>query len=162
NGTQDEKDHMTVDTCLAYCSKQNYKYAGLEVATQCFCGNYYDAFTALSSEDCGSSCGGNNSQICGGPLALSIYEVPPNPVSSNSSSSLSTGAIIGISVGSVIFISLIFILIFKRKWLKRKIEKFRQFIDNIINNRQEETNRDLVERDPQNLAGEPQNLVLGK
>ncbi|CAG8588822.1 4008_t:CDS:2, partial [Acaulospora morrowiae] len=116
--THDEKDHMTVDTCLAYCSKKNFTYAGLEVATQCFCGNSYDSFTALSSEDCGSSCGGNNSQLCGGPLALSIYEVLTNPVASNSSSSsLSGGIIAAIVLGGAFFLLFLiaFIIIIRKK-----------------------------------------------
>ncbi|CAG8468699.1 7795_t:CDS:2 [Acaulospora morrowiae] len=112
NGIQYEEEHMTVDTCIKYCSQQNYKYAGLELATQCFCGNSYDSFTALSSEDCGSSCGGNSSQVCGGHLALSIYEVPPNPVPSNSSSSsLSVGIIAAIVIGGILIFILILFLI---------------------------------------------------
>jgi len=70
---------MTVDECIDNCRKGNYKYAGLEARTQCFCGNSYDSGGVgrlLGSEACSASCPGNNSQICGGVWALSLYEVP--------------------------------------------------------------------------------------
>ncbi len=68
---------MTVDECIDNCHKGNYKYAGLEARVQCFCGNSYDPVgRLLGSETCSASCPGNNSQICGGIWALSLYEIP--------------------------------------------------------------------------------------
>ncbi|CAG8557172.1 8112_t:CDS:2, partial [Acaulospora morrowiae] len=120
DGIQFEEQSMTVDMCTKYCSQKNYKYAGLEEATQCFCGNSYDSFTALGSEDCGSSCGGNSSQICGGPLTLSIYEVFTNPAPSNPSPNLSTEAITIIGI--------------------------KYFLDLPIDNNTEEVVQDLIEK----------------
>src|SRR5206468_1439921 len=69
-------ESMTVDECNDNCRKGNYKYAGLEARTQCFCGNSYDSVgLLLASGYCSASCPGNNFQICGGVWALSIYEV---------------------------------------------------------------------------------------
>ncbi|CAG8595317.1 14611_t:CDS:2, partial [Racocetra fulgida] len=84
NGTSEEASGMTIEKCLKFCGENKYKYAGLEkvfksfdyhtqVGSQCFCDNDYRSLTRLSIEECSSSCEGNNSQICGGPLALSIY-----------------------------------------------------------------------------------------
>ncbi|CAB4488779.1 WSC-domain-containing protein [Rhizophagus irregularis] len=95
-------ESMTVDECIDHCHKDNYKYAGLEARTQCFCGNSYDSINRLlGSEHCRASCPGNNSQICGGIWALSIYEVHYIPVG------LIVGLIIGIS--AIIVVTFLFI-----------------------------------------------------
>ncbi|CAG8694549.1 2489_t:CDS:2, partial [Acaulospora morrowiae] len=86
NGSEIEGiTNMTVDNCIEYCRQNGFKYAGLEIGTQCFCDNKYDSLTQLDPGDCCFSCAGNNSEICGGPLALSVYKVilhadePPFP-----------------------------------------------------------------------------------
>ncbi|RIB14518.1 WSC domain-containing protein, partial [Gigaspora rosea] len=76
NGTSKELAGMTVDKCIDFCRQNNFAYAGLEIGTQCFCANNYDHINQISSDQCSTSCVGNNQQICGGPLALSIYSVP--------------------------------------------------------------------------------------
>ncbi|CAG8469922.1 9923_t:CDS:2 [Dentiscutata erythropus] len=73
NGTSEEVSSMTIESCLTYCWQKNYTYMGLEIGSQCFCDNDYDNLTRLSVEECSFSCEGNNSEICGGPLAISIY-----------------------------------------------------------------------------------------
>ncbi|GBC07513.1 hypothetical protein RclHR1_00750047 [Rhizophagus clarus] len=80
-------ESMTVERCIDNCREGNYKYAGLEARTQCFCGNSYDGGVGrlLGSEYYSASCPGNNFQICEGIWVLSIYEVStfPTPVPSN-------------------------------------------------------------------------------
>ncbi|RIA97316.1 WSC domain-containing protein [Glomus cerebriforme] len=99
-------DTITVNLCIDYCREGNFKYAGLETSNQCFCGNSYgDMERLLPSEYCSASCGGNNSQICGGIWALSIYEVP-----TPSTSPPNKRLIIGLSVGLGIPIFLIIVI----------------------------------------------------
>ncbi|CAG8482759.1 11614_t:CDS:2 [Dentiscutata heterogama] len=78
NGSKKESSSLTIDDCIAFCKDNNYKYAGLEIGSQCFCDNSYDSFNMLNPEECSSSCIGNKDELCGGPLALSIYTVPPD------------------------------------------------------------------------------------
>ncbi|RIB01515.1 hypothetical protein C2G38_2127438 [Gigaspora rosea] len=67
---------MTVDKCIDFCRQNNFAYAGLEIGTRCSCANNYDHINQISSDQCSTSCVGNNQQICGGPLTLSVYSVP--------------------------------------------------------------------------------------
>lgn len=58
-------------------SPQSYKYMGLQYSQDCFCGDtYYTAERdAVPSDMCTMSCLGDDSLICGGPWANSIYIV---------------------------------------------------------------------------------------
>ncbi|CAG8644440.1 553_t:CDS:2, partial [Ambispora gerdemannii] len=97
NGTTPQVENsMTIDDCINICNQNSFKYAGLEDGHQCFCGNDYTVNGQASgapNEQCSTSCVGNNSQICGGPFALSIYKVP------NNSSTNSTLKIVGVVLG---------------------------------------------------------------
>ncbi|KAF0541222.1 WSC-domain-containing protein [Gigaspora margarita] len=75
NGTSQNLSNMTIDRCIEICEQNNFKYVGLEIGTQCFCTNNYNNVNQLDMSECSSSCGGNNSQICGGPLAISVYNI---------------------------------------------------------------------------------------
>ncbi|CAG8666793.1 16280_t:CDS:1, partial [Dentiscutata heterogama] len=78
NGTKLELASMTVNKCIDFCRQNNFEYAGLEMGTQCFCAHEYDHISQLSSYECSTSCAGDNNQICGGPLALSVYITSTN------------------------------------------------------------------------------------
>ncbi|KAK0893473.1 hypothetical protein LTR02_012828 [Friedmanniomyces endolithicus] len=73
---------MTVSTCLAYCA-QGYngatmQYAGLEYGRECYCGAYLSPFSTQltnASAHCIYACDGNGSQVCGGALALTLYNL---------------------------------------------------------------------------------------
>ncbi|CAG8452665.1 4428_t:CDS:2 [Racocetra fulgida] len=52
NGTLDEKVHMTIDYCVDFCKKNGYAFAGLEVGSQCFCGNEYERIRRLGDDYC--------------------------------------------------------------------------------------------------------------
>jgi hypothetical protein len=78
-------DSMTVEGCLSYCKARGLNYAGLEYATQCYCGDSLP--TALQPTtgvlgNCFSPCAGNSSQYCGGANRLSIYYTSANLQSS--------------------------------------------------------------------------------
>ncbi|CAG8475333.1 7727_t:CDS:2 [Scutellospora calospora] len=95
NGTSRDLFNMTVSNCLGFCWNNGFAYAGLEIGSQCFCANNFDSISRLSIEDCSSSCVGNSSEICGGPLVLSIYNSSYYNANSNNTN-LSIGGIVGI------------------------------------------------------------------
>lgn len=44
--------------------------------SECFCSNYVNSLSAkLPDSDCNLACAGNSSQVCGGPLRLTVYNV---------------------------------------------------------------------------------------
>ncbi|KAI0128625.1 WSC domain-containing protein [Xylariales sp. AK1849] len=63
---------MTIENCLAFCSKAGFPVAGLEYSSECFCGNAPPA--KLDQTQCSMACSGNKAQICGGPNRLSVYQ----------------------------------------------------------------------------------------
>lgn len=64
-------------TCELACAEAGFLYAGLQYASQCFCGNGYGKYG--TSTNCNMACTGNSAQICGGGYANSVYAatVPP-------------------------------------------------------------------------------------
>ncbi|KAJ3067414.1 hypothetical protein HDU98_009369, partial [Podochytrium sp. JEL0797] len=71
---QDHHD-MTVDKCAQYAADAGYKMFGVEWRQECWVGNAFEYPPYnLNSDMCKMSCYGDETQICGGPLALSMYE----------------------------------------------------------------------------------------
>lgn len=74
--------NMTLEVCAAFCSQgQGYQYYGLEFADECHCGNVFSNGGALltptstpKNSTCSMPCARNNTEICGGPNALSMYK----------------------------------------------------------------------------------------
>ncbi|THC88547.1 hypothetical protein EYZ11_012008 [Aspergillus tanneri] len=63
---------MTVERCATFCAK--YHWFGVEYGTECYCGNTWVPGTNETAQvDCQTPCAGNPSEICGGPLRLSVY-----------------------------------------------------------------------------------------
>jgi hypothetical protein len=70
-------DDMTVDKCIAACKEGGYKYAGLEWARECFCGDDVPADRMPSAANwggCDTPCAGDAAQVCGGTGKLALYE----------------------------------------------------------------------------------------
>jgi hypothetical protein len=64
----------TVEDCVAGCVNGGYTVAGIEVGTECYCGNYIQNGASLvSDKNCSTSCAGENVELCGGPWLLSIW-----------------------------------------------------------------------------------------
>jgi len=61
--------------CGARCNSKGYKYFGMQVGTQCFCGNKFGRYG--KSNNCKSTCKGNKGEKnkCGGGWANSVYEI---------------------------------------------------------------------------------------
>ncbi|KAK5999914.1 hypothetical protein QM012_005002 [Aureobasidium pullulans] len=66
--------NMTLENCAAFCN--GYKYFGIEYAAECYCGSYFGVGSAIASDSsCAMTCTGNSLELCGGPGALSVYEL---------------------------------------------------------------------------------------
>jgi hypothetical protein len=72
---------LTIEKCIDICRKEGFAYAGMQVGSRCFCGNSYGRYGRTNN--CNKKCFGDNSQICGGPWANSVFSVgsapPPIP-----------------------------------------------------------------------------------
>ncbi|XP_038065016.1 fibroblast growth factor receptor 3-like [Patiria miniata] len=71
---------QSVEWCFQHCLDRrasSYRYAGLQVGDECFCGNNedYDRLGKVDGSQCHDRCRGNNNQICGGIRRISIYEI---------------------------------------------------------------------------------------
>ncbi|KAG7293052.1 hypothetical protein NEMBOFW57_003098 [Staphylotrichum longicolle] len=68
---------MTPKMCLDRCQKYGYHAAGLEYGEECYCGDPENINTRGSSfrpdSECGITCAGNASAICGGLSRLTTY-----------------------------------------------------------------------------------------
>lgn len=66
---------LTVGWCSSTCLSKQYVFIGLTEGTRCFCGSVKE--TRYSeygpSTDCDTPCVGNNSQTCGGDMAIEVY-----------------------------------------------------------------------------------------
>jgi len=75
--------NMTVESCVNFCNNQNYIYAGVEYAQECYCGNLISNGGAPApSSDCNLPCKGNASELCGAGNRLDLYTsgaTPPPP-----------------------------------------------------------------------------------
>ncbi|KAF1970841.1 WSC-domain-containing protein [Bimuria novae-zelandiae CBS 107.79] len=80
SGRQTYAADMTIKKCIGFCSGPGtaYAYAGVEYGKECFCGNQpFDASRAAQPGiygNCAMKCTGNETETCGGPSALSLYQ----------------------------------------------------------------------------------------
>lgn len=68
---------MTVEHCMDVCGSKGHSIAGLEYASQCFCGDSLPARaqpTPGMVGNCNMPCKGNNSELCGAGSRLSLYQ----------------------------------------------------------------------------------------
>ena len=71
-GYQFSSSSMTQDLCVSTCNGKGYKYAGVEYASQCFCGD--DILASASTTAAGNmACAGNSAQLCGGSGKINIF-----------------------------------------------------------------------------------------
>ncbi|KAF8866392.1 WSC-domain-containing protein [Acephala macrosclerotiorum] len=74
-GVMEDLTTMTVPVCLAYCQSNSYSFAGLEYTRECYCAQLLSAISnKLPESSCNLPCIANDTQICGGNLALSVYQ----------------------------------------------------------------------------------------
>jgi hypothetical protein len=76
SGASTSADDMTVDTCIAFCAGKGFSMAGLEYSRECYCGNSIPAAASPAPGQlggCGMRCSGNETEICGDSMRLSLY-----------------------------------------------------------------------------------------
>ncbi|KAJ4473941.1 WSC domain-containing protein [Lentinula lateritia] len=68
-------DTMTVPECIEYCSSNNWAYAGVEYASECYCDQVLHEVGSqvTAASDCNMPCTGDPSQTCGGPNLIDVY-----------------------------------------------------------------------------------------
>lgn len=66
---------MTVESCVASCKAAGYVVAGMEYASECYCGNGLTNGGKLADADtqCNTNCAGNAAEKCGDANRMSIY-----------------------------------------------------------------------------------------
>ncbi|KAK7189339.1 WSC domain-containing protein [Paraphaeosphaeria sporulosa] len=69
-----DANDMTVERCIGNCTANGFGVAGIEYASQCFCGNYLMNGAAMSPQlQCSMPCAGNAEEFCGAGDRLSVY-----------------------------------------------------------------------------------------
>ncbi|XP_048580560.1 uncharacterized protein LOC5504143 isoform X2 [Nematostella vectensis] len=69
------KFDMTPEWCVGRCKLAGYKFAGLQYAYLCFCGNRFGNYGAASITKCSSRCYGDKNRHCGAFWHNSIYSI---------------------------------------------------------------------------------------
>ncbi|OWP06175.1 hypothetical protein B2J93_814 [Marssonina coronariae] len=73
---QDQVDSttLTVETCLRACKAGGWSFAGLEYASECYCGVALGIGTLpIDDSTCNMPCNGDATETCGGRNALDLY-----------------------------------------------------------------------------------------
>ncbi|KAI2640761.1 WSC domain-containing protein [Hypomontagnella submonticulosa] len=96
---------MTVEACFTFCSHarngnrsndEGWRYAGLEFSRECWCGDRLNSHSYhLIDAVCDTPCDGANTTVCGGHLALTLY----NTTEKSDDNGNSTDGIPGIGGG---------------------------------------------------------------
>ncbi|CAD5124776.1 DgyrCDS13039 [Dimorphilus gyrociliatus] len=71
-------DTNTIKSCIDGCRQQGFRFAGVQNARDCFCGNNLHRKHS-TADNCNKHCPGNGGQICGGENANNVYNVPKDP-----------------------------------------------------------------------------------
>ncbi|KAJ7635293.1 galactose oxidase [Roridomyces roridus] len=72
--------NMTVENCIAFCDGQNFIFAGVEFAQECYCDDHIEnSGVSAPITDCNMACTGDPAESCGGPGRLNVFwsGVPP-------------------------------------------------------------------------------------
>ena len=64
----------TREECIALCQFENFKYAGLQNGTSCWCGNKGPSHGNIREGECDIPCPGNVAQICGSATKMNIFD----------------------------------------------------------------------------------------
>ncbi|KAH9909039.1 putative glyoxal oxidase [Xylariomycetidae sp. FL2044] len=65
---------MNAANCTAACFAAGYVLAGTEYSGECYCGNSIANGGSPATDGCSMKCNGNQSEICGGPNRLNVYD----------------------------------------------------------------------------------------
>ena len=65
-------NNRTPANCIALCREKNYKFAGVQDGSQCYCGKAAPK-TTTSGAECDYLCPGDSSKKCGGNYRMNVY-----------------------------------------------------------------------------------------
>jgi len=87
---KDDGQTMTPELCQRICfENNNFKFAGVQNAKECFCGNDEPpASKVMPRSHCNSPCSGNPHKMCGGSLRMNVYRNQDGDCYEDSSSRL--------------------------------------------------------------------------
>ena len=64
---------MVPDVCVEHCAAKGFPFAGLLLASECFCGFYFNDDAEVGNEQCKLPCQGDFRRSCGGQRYIAIY-----------------------------------------------------------------------------------------
>ncbi len=65
---------QTIESCMSYCTSQNFGISAVEYGQECYCGNALATGAALAVPPiCDMPCKGNGAERCGGSNAISVF-----------------------------------------------------------------------------------------
>ena len=82
-GANERNKLNTIQNCIAFCSLNDFSYAGVENEDQCYCGKNAPTQDPISDSECDSKCPGDQTKICGGDFAINVYSVPAASTTGN-------------------------------------------------------------------------------
>ncbi|KAI1640310.1 hypothetical protein F4809DRAFT_591116 [Biscogniauxia mediterranea] len=65
---------MNAANCTSACRAAGYILAGTEYGGECYCGNTIANGATPADDGCDMTCNGNQTEVCGGPNRLNVYD----------------------------------------------------------------------------------------
>ncbi|KAL1310912.1 hypothetical protein AAFC00_001139 [Neodothiora populina] len=76
NGAMESNATASTKSCLDFCAAGSFQYAGLEYGQECWCSPYLSTLSVqLDASECNLACVGNTSEICGGRLKFTLFNL---------------------------------------------------------------------------------------
>ena len=102
-GASTVSDSMSNALCQSFCASKGFPLAGTEYSRECYCGFKLDPTTSLGQNCNARVCAGNNSEYCGGPNRVSVwnsttYTGPLQPFPSKVGDTMGSSVYLGCTV----------------------------------------------------------------
>ncbi|PNS20725.1 Kremen protein 1 [Sphaceloma murrayae] len=106
-GSMNSNNSQTTESCLTFCKGNSYQYCGIEYGRECWGGPYLSSLSKkLDESNCSIGCGGNNTEVCGGRLTLSLYNMSKTGSSGSGSKEGAATKDIAGAIGAVLLAGL--------------------------------------------------------
>jgi len=66
--------NLTTAACQAFCTANDFEFAGTEFGNECYCGDALVNGATLGQDGCDIPCAGDPTSICGGVNRISVYQ----------------------------------------------------------------------------------------
>ena len=64
---------ITPELCIEECEAKDFTVAGVQSASQCFCGDLQEPAQEVLASECNRACPGDENQMCGGSWRMNLY-----------------------------------------------------------------------------------------